>query len=182
MRKRHVVSVFALMLMLSACSGSNADKAANDTTSEAQTETTTAEYETHELVANAETITAYGQLLNNACVYLNENYADKITGDVRKEYDKTCQKLHNINLQGISAFAAMSDRERNEIFSQLEEIEKSIFDSVAKEIGVRAELTEAVTTTADKKADKKASSEVITASQNETTTAAEETERITAAD
>lgn len=181
MRKRHAVSALALMLMLSACSGSNADKAANDTTQE-QTETTTAEYETHELVANAETITAYGQLLNNACVYLNENYADKITGDVRKEYDKTCQKLHNINLQGISAFAAMSDRERNEIFSQLEEIEKSIFDSVAKEIGVRAELTEAVTTTADKKTDKKASSEVITATQNEATTAAEESERITAAD
>lgn len=180
MRNWQVISVLVFVLLMTACSvpKQTTDKTDADIT----TEVTAQQTKTHELVANAETISAYGQLLNNACVYLNENYGDKITGDVRKEYDATCERLHNINLQGISAFAQKSDEERSELFAQLEEIERSIFDSVADKIGVKAELTEAITTTADKKADDKAVGEVITTSPVQTETAAEETERITAAD
>lgn len=181
MRKLSVVSAVAAALLLTACNSNGQQSVADTAGTDITTEATTAQFETHELTANAETITAYGQLLNNACVYLNENYSDKITGKVREEYDATCERLHNINLQGISAVAKKSDEERNEIFSQLEEIERSIFDSVAQQIGVKAELTEAITTTADKKVDNKASGEMITSSPTETTTAAE-VERITAAD
>ncbi|GEM_PF-4130509 len=180
MRKLSVVSVAAIALLLGACNGNGQQSRTDTADTDITTEITTAVFETHELVANAETITAYGQLLNNACVYLNENYSDRITGEVRQEYDATCAKLHDINLQGISAVAQKSDGERNEIFSQLEEIERSIFDSVAQQIGVKAELTEAITTTADK-ADNRARGEIITSSPAETTTAAE-IERITAAD
>ena len=176
MSKISAVSILILMLLLTAC-GSSHEPAADTA---GLTESTTEEVPEVPIVANAETITAYGQLLNDACVYLNENYADKITGDVRTEYDATCERLHNINLKGISAVAQMSDEEREEIFSQLEEIENIIFDSVADKIGVKAELTEAVTTTADK-ADTEVSGELITGSPVETTTAAEP-ERITAAE
>lgn len=178
MSKISAVSILLLTLLLTACGGSD-EPAATDT-AELTESTTEAVSEEVPIVANAETITAYGQLLNDACVYLNENYADKITGEVRIEYDATCERLHNINLQGISAVAQMSDSEREAIFARLEEIENIIFDSVAEQIGVKAELTEAVTTTADK-ADTEVSGELITGLPQETTTAAEP-ERITAAE
>jgi hypothetical protein len=144
------VGVVLAMLTLSAC-GNTANTDATQETTEVTTEyVDDMDIQTPELVANAETIAAYGQLLNNACVYLNENYADKIAGDVRKEYDETAARLHDINLQGMSVMAEKSDEERNEVFDELEEIEKSLFDSVAEQIGVKAELTEAVTTTADR--------------------------------
>ena len=177
MSKISAVSLILLLLFMTACGGS-ANEPAADTAE--LTESTTEAVPEMTLVANAETITAYGQILNEACVYLNENHAQKITGEVRAEYDAACERLHNINLQGISAVAQMSDREREDIFSALEEIEGIIFDSVAEQIGVKAELTEAVTTTADK-ADTQDPGEPITGSPQETTTAAAP-ERITAAE
>jgi hypothetical protein len=181
MRKLSVVSVVAVALLLTACNGNGQQSVTDTSDTDIIAEADDVSTETQQLVVNAETITAYGQILNNACVYLNENYNSKINGRVRQEYDKTCEKLHNINLKGINTFAQMSDEERNEVFAELEGIENSIFDSVAAQIGVKAELTEAITTTADKKADLKASGEVITSSPTETTTAAE-VERITAAE
>lgn len=178
MIKRSVVSVVLCAFVFAGCSGNRSQTA--DTTE--LTETTTAYVETPSIAVNAETITAYGQLLNNACVYLNENYAGEITGRNRMEYDETCERLHNINLRGIGEFSRASQEERDKAFAELEEIEISIFDHVAAEIGVKAELTEAITTTADYKADSR--SEVITGSVEETTLAESETteERITAAD
>lgn len=177
--KKPIIAALAAAMLLSGCTNSHteqdAGKAETQMTTEL-TESTTEQLPAYPLTPNAETITAYGQLLNNACVYLNENHADKITGDIRQEYDAACEELHNINLQGISAFAKKSEEERSEIFSQLEEIERIIFDSVAQEIGVKAELTEAVTTSADKHADEKRR-ETITSAPEETT---EAPERITA--
>jgi hypothetical protein len=164
------VGVVLVMLVLSACDSTTTTAVVQETT-EATTEyVDDMDIQTPELVANAETIAAYGQLLNNACVYLNENYDDKITGDVRKEYDETAARLHNINLQGMSVMADKSDEERNEVFAELEEIEKSLFDSVAEKIGVKAELTEAVTTTADRY-----SKPAVITSDEETETSSEDT-------
>lgn len=176
MSKISAVSVLLTVLFITAC-GSTQEPAPD--TAEL-TEATTQEVSDIPMVANAETITAYGQLLNEACVYLNENHSDKITGKVKEGYDSACERLHNINLQGISAVAQLSESEREDIFAQLEDIEGIIFDRVAEEIGVKAELTEAVTTTANR-AEDKVSGELITSSPQETTTAAEP-ERITAAE
>lgn len=178
MIKRLVVSVVLCAFVFIGC-GSNGVQTAD--TSEL-TETTTAAVEVPAISVNAETISAYGQLLNNACVYLNENYAGKIVGRNRKNYDELCEKLHNINLRGISEFSSISQEERDKVFAELEEIEIAIFDSVADEIGVKAELTEAITTTADRKANN--DSEVITSVQEEVASSEAETEneRITATD
>lgn len=150
MRKFSVVSVIVLAVLATACNSSGHSVSDTSEITETTTEQTAGTSAKPKIEVNAVSITAYGQILNNACVYLNENCADKITGDVRKEYDDTCEKLHNINLIGISAVTQMSDEEREEIFQQLEEIEVSLFDSVAAQIGVKAELTEAITTTAAK--------------------------------
>lgn len=196
MRRWLAMSMAAILLLGVGCADKNDNNAAdkNGIETETTTEQTTSAVDVPPLSATAETLTAYGQILNNACVYLNENYDSKIKGDVRKRYDELRDKLHNINLKGINTYAAMSEEERNEVFSQLEEIENGLFDDVADKIGIKAELTEAITTTADKKADLKAKSEVITTSQEETAAAAEsadpdsetttgsEHERITAAD
>jgi hypothetical protein len=156
MRKFSVVSAIVLAVLVTACNSSG--QSVSDTSE--NTESTTAQNmdiyggdatgAKPEIEINAVSITAYGQILNNACVYLNENCEDKITGDVKTRYDETCDRLHNINLIGIVAVSQMSDEEREDIFRQLEEIEVSLFDDIAAEIGVKAELTEAVTTTAAK--------------------------------
>jgi hypothetical protein len=150
MRKFSVVSVIVLAVLATACNSSGQSVSDTSEITELTTEQTATATAKPEIEINAVSITAYGQILNNACVYLNENCADKITGDVKKEYDETCDKLHNINLIGIAAVTQMSDEEREEIFQQLEEVEVSLFDSVAAKIGVKAELTEAITTTAAK--------------------------------
>lgn len=121
----------------------------------------------------AETITAYGQILNNACVYINENHKQQLTGDLLTLYEETAERLHRINLKGIDAYGAMELSEREQVLLQLEDIETVLFEQVAEGINIKAELTEAVTTTADKKADIKKAAQPITV--EETTV-----ERITA--
>ncbi len=68
--------VLSLVLLCTACSNGKGDNKTAE--SDIDTEVTTDNISAPALSANAETLTAYGQVLNNACVYLNENYGDSI--------------------------------------------------------------------------------------------------------